>query len=101
MVARLRADGLKIVIASSATKADLDALLAIAKVTDLVDVSTTSDDAGQSKPALDIIEVALEKAQMASTTAVMIGDSPYDIEAASNPMYRRWRFAAVDGMTAA
>lgn len=46
-------------------------------------MTITSDDAGQSKPAPDIIEVALEKAQMASTTAVMIGDTPYDIEAAS------------------
>ncbi len=83
MLVRLHACGLKIVIASSATQAELDALLAVADVTDLVDLSTTSDDAGQSKPAPEIIEVALKKAKTPSTTAVMIGDTPYDIEAAT------------------
>jgi len=40
------------------------------------------DDAGQSKPAPDIVAVALTKSSLPAPEVVMLGDSPYDIEAA-------------------
>ena len=47
-----------------------------------MDDATSSDDAEESKPAPDIIEAALKRAKAAPAEAIMIGDTPYDIEAA-------------------
>ena len=47
---------------------------------DLVDAWTTKDDVEASKPAPDLVEAALAKA--ATRDAVMVGDTPWDIEAA-------------------
>jgi phosphoglycolate phosphatase-like HAD superfamily hydrolase len=46
--------------------------------------STSSDDAERSKPDPDIIRAALNKAGVAANVALMIGDTPYDVEAAAN-----------------
>ncbi len=81
-VERAQQEGLTIVVASSATAVELEMLLAVARVDDLLRERTTMDDAGQSKPAPDIVAVALEKSGVPATEAVMIGDSPYDITSA-------------------
>ena len=76
--------GLKRVIATSAKENELESLLERAGVADLITRETTSDDArGKSKPEPDIILAALAKANAAPSEAIMIGDTPYDIEAAS------------------
>ena len=76
--------GLKRVIATSARENELDTLLERAGVADLITRETTSDDAnGKSKPEPDIILAALGKANAAPDEAIMIGDTPYDIEAAT------------------
>ncbi len=74
--------GLQLAIASSATEAELDILLKVAQVEGLIQEATTSGDAEASKPAPDIVAVALSKLQMDSSQVVMIGDTPYDIESA-------------------
>ena len=56
--------------------------LEIARIADLVDVKTSSEDAEESKPAPDIFEIVLKKLGMEGGDAVAIGDSPYDAEAA-------------------
>jgi HAD superfamily hydrolase (TIGR01509 family) len=78
----LRAAGLRLVVATSASDAELDALLRQAGVQELVDDATTSTDAEDSKPDPDIVEAALAKAGVEPARAVMLGDTPYDIEAA-------------------
>src|SRR3954454_3713547 len=78
----VRDAGLRIAIASSAKKDELGKYLEIACVTDLVDVTTSSDDAEESKPAPDIFEMVLKKLQIEGTDAVAIGDTPYDAAAA-------------------
>ena len=83
LVERLHALGLRCVIASSTKKADLDALLDVAGVRDLIHESTTADDADESKPAPDIVAAALRKAGVTAEEAVMIGDTPYDVESAT------------------
>lgn len=50
--------GIRIAVASSAKKDELKKYLDIAGITDLVDVTTSSDDVKESKPAPDIFEVA-------------------------------------------
>jgi HAD superfamily hydrolase (TIGR01509 family) len=79
---RVRTAGLKVAIASSAKKKELEALLEIAGVADQIDVATSSEDAERSKPAPDIFQVALEKLGLNGRQAVAIGDTPYDAEAA-------------------
>jgi phosphoglycolate phosphatase-like HAD superfamily hydrolase len=51
LLRRVRDAGLRIAIASSAKKAELDEYLKIADITDLVEVSTSAEDAKESKPA--------------------------------------------------
>jgi HAD superfamily hydrolase (TIGR01509 family) len=78
----VRARGARIVVATSAKKAELAGLLARGELGPLVDVASTSDDAEASKPAPDIVEAALAKAHVAAADAVLVGDTKYDIEAA-------------------
>ena len=75
--------GMKAVAASSAKRDELEALLKIADATSLLGDSASGDDADQSKPDPDIIHAALKKAGVTPVDAMMIGDTPYDIEAAS------------------
>jgi len=82
-VERAQQEGLTLVVASSATTEELETLLTVARVDDLLHARTTMDDAGQSKPAPDIVAVALEKSGVPAGEAVMIGDSPYDIASAA------------------
>jgi phosphoglycolate phosphatase-like HAD superfamily hydrolase len=60
----------------------LEKYLEIARIADLVDVKTSSEDAEESKPAPDIFEIVLKKLGIEGHAAVAIGDSPYDAEAA-------------------
>jgi HAD superfamily hydrolase (TIGR01509 family) len=83
LVTWLKQQGFVVVAASSATRAELTRLLEVAGVAGLLDAFTSSDDAEESKPEPDIIQAALAKAGVAAGAAVMIGDTPYDIEAAS------------------
>ena len=74
---------LTVVVATSATQEHVKALLAICGGEALVKDATTSDDAERSKPDPDILVAALEKSGSVPGRAVMIGDTPYDIEAAT------------------
>lgn len=82
LVAAVKARSLTAVAASSASRDDLRALLAVAGVDQLMDEATSSDDAEASKPDPDIIEAALRRAKAIPTDAIMIGDTPYDVAAA-------------------
>jgi HAD superfamily hydrolase (TIGR01509 family) len=83
LVATLNARGFTVVAASSARKTELRALLDIAGVASMLEGATSSDDAEESKPDPDIIEAALKQAHAAPGEAVMVGDTPYDVEAAT------------------
>lgn len=83
LVLHMKEQGLRLVIATSATSEELSLLLKAGKVDDLLDEATTSSDAKDSKPSPDIVQAALKKINMEPNQAVMIGDTPYDIEAAN------------------
>lgn len=84
LLERIEADGYRMVVASSASKDDLHALLEQAGVADLLEKTTSADDAERSKPAPDIVEAALARAACAPDEALMIGDTPYDVKAATH-----------------
>jgi HAD superfamily hydrolase (TIGR01509 family) len=84
LLERLRAKGLTLVVATSAQEDELEGLLDAAGVADLFAETTTSSDADSSKPDPDIIQAALGRAgHVAPSAALMVGDTPYDVEAAS------------------
>jgi len=74
--------GLRVVVATSAKQEEVKSLLAICGGQALVNDATTSDDAERSKPDPDIVVAALETSGASPDRAIMIGDTPYDIEAA-------------------
>jgi HAD superfamily hydrolase (TIGR01509 family) len=82
LLERLRAEGMRLVVATSASAADLEPLLQQAGLEDLIDDATNADDAETSKPSPDIVEAALEEAGTAPGETVMLGDTPYDVAAA-------------------
>ena len=82
LLAKVRAAGLKVAVASSAKQNELEKYLQIAGIETLVDVQTCSQDAEQSKPAPDIFLVALKKLGIGPADVVAIGDTPYDAQAA-------------------
>jgi HAD superfamily hydrolase (TIGR01509 family) len=83
LLERMRDDGLILVVATSANSDEVDALLRVAGVKDLMAARTTSSDAEHSKPDPDIVEAAVESAGVEPAGAIMIGDTPYDVEAAT------------------
>lgn len=80
---RIREDGKRIGIGSSAHKDELEHYLKLCKVIDLVDAATSADDADKSKPHPDIFEAALSKLGETPQRTIVVGDSPYDAEAAN------------------
>ncbi|MBA3395280.1 MAG: HAD family hydrolase [Deltaproteobacteria bacterium] len=83
LVLRLRAEGYQYAIASAARADELVPLLELADIADLCERQTTSSDVPASKPDPAAIEAALNCVSVDRTRVVMIGDTPYDIEACS------------------
>ncbi|MDQ3257346.1 MAG: HAD family hydrolase [Acidobacteriota bacterium] len=80
---RVTADGKRIALASSAKEDELDTYKKLARIEDLVEKETSADDAEKSKPHPDIFEAALAQlADIEPEEAVVVGDTPYDAEAA-------------------
>ncbi|GAA3594582.1 HAD family hydrolase [Kineosporia mesophila] len=72
--------GFTLVLASSGKGKHVEHFLDLFGGRSLADGWTTSEDAEQSKPAPDLVQVALEKA--GGTRGVMVGDSTWDVIAA-------------------
>jgi HAD superfamily hydrolase (TIGR01549 family) len=82
LLERMLAEGLVIVIATSAGEDEMRALLEQAGVADLIHDATSSGDVESSKPDPDVVGAALRKGGLHADEAMMIGDTPYDIAAA-------------------
>ncbi len=84
LLRRVRAAGQRVVLASSSSAAEVDRYKEIAGIADLIDDATTKDDAEHSKPSPDIFRAALARiAPIPAEEAVVVGDSPFDAEAAA------------------
>lgn len=84
LLARVHADGKTVVLASSASSSELEHYLELLGAGDLVSASTSGDDVEHTKPAPDIFAAALAKlAPISPDEAIVVGDTPYDIEAAA------------------
>jgi HAD superfamily hydrolase (TIGR01509 family) len=78
----LKEHGFSLVVATSAQADEVTAILRQAGVADLIEAASSSDDADSSKPDPDIVQAAMHKAKRHPSQCVMLGDTPYDIEAA-------------------
>lgn len=83
LLVRIREDGHTLVVATSAKSDEMKGLLDAAGIADLLEEATSSSDAKKSKPDPDIVRAALEKADAEPREAIMLGDTPYDVEAAT------------------
>lgn len=80
---RVKDEGLRVALASSAKADELETYKKIARIEDLVEEETSSDAAEKSKPHPDIFEAALKRlGDTLPAEAVVVGDTPYDAEAA-------------------
>lgn len=82
LIVDLKERGHTVVLASSAKEDEVDHYLDLLDARDLADDWTTSADVEKTKPEPDLVRAALEKAGAEAGDAVMIGDTPWDIEAA-------------------
>jgi HAD superfamily hydrolase (TIGR01509 family) len=78
----LRQRGIDLVIATSADDRELRTLLQRAGVDDLFEERASKDDAQASKPDPDIVHAALVRSGGRPASTALVGDTPYDIEAA-------------------
>ncbi|NJC82659.1 HAD family hydrolase [Planosporangium mesophilum] len=74
--------GLRVVLASSASKKELGVLRRALDADDVISAATSKSDAGASKPDPDILAVAMAESGLSADRAVMVGDSVWDVLAA-------------------
>lgn len=72
----------ELIVATSAGDKEMTSLLEQAGIDDLIPSRATKDDAAASKPDPDIVHAALARSWAKPEQTLMIGDTPYDIEAA-------------------
>lgn len=82
LIEQLKARGHTVVLASSAKEDEVEHYLDLLDARELADDWTTSADVESTKPAPDLVSSALQKAGASADDAVMVGDTPWDVEAA-------------------
>lgn len=82
LLERLREEGRRLVVATSADSGDMKGLLKQAGVLDLIEGATSASEVEESKPDPDVVHAALQKSGAPAEAVVMLGDTPYDVEAA-------------------
>ena len=83
LLVALKERGHRVVLASSGKPHHVERALDLLDARDLADGWTTSEDVEETKPAPDLLQVALEKiGERVDAPSVVVGDSVYDVEAA-------------------
>ncbi|WP_448642036.1 HAD family hydrolase [Geodermatophilus sp. URMC 63] len=85
LLAGLRERGHRVVLASSGKPHHVDHYLDLLDARDVAEAWTTSGDVEATKPAPDLLQVALRKlGEPEDAASVLVGDSVWDVEAAKN-----------------
>ena len=83
LFAAVKADDIKVVLATSAKKEMLEHYKKLLDIENLVDGATSTDDVDKSKPEPEIFKAALDKlGNIPPEEVIVVGDSPYDAIAA-------------------
>lgn len=85
LLQQMHQQGLSLVVASSSEQDELNGLLKVIdpRAPKLLGAETSARDAPHSKPDPDVIQAALHKIQARPEETIMIGDTAYDIQAAT------------------
>ncbi|MGI4853295.1 MAG: HAD family hydrolase [Janthinobacterium lividum] len=83
LLERMRQQGLRLVVATSSEKEDLEIFKTVLKIHDLIEEDVTATDAEQAKPEPDIFLAALAALQVEAGEALALGDTPWDVIAAT------------------
>lgn len=75
--------GLTVVLATSAPEDLLDAFREKIGANEAIDFVVTASDVEEAKPAPDVFEIALTKADLTPKCAIVLGDSVWDAQAAT------------------
>jgi len=82
LIQELRRRGHTVVLASSAKPQEVEHYLDLLDARELADAWTTSGDVESTKPEPDLVKAALARAEASPQDAVMVGDTPWDVQAA-------------------
>lgn len=103
---RLKEDGMKLLVATSAKGDEQEMLLEAAGVADLMEQRSSSGGGKSSKPDPDVVQAAVKNSRLKPEELVMVGDTPYDVFAAIgahvNPLAvlsGGWTIAELSGAT--
>ncbi len=90
LVDRLRSRGLTCVALSAFARAETLELLRAATIADLIDLVIADEDLVETssvrpdtRSPVRLVEIALERVSVPASEAVLVGDSPYDVEVAT------------------
>ncbi len=81
LLRRLDQRGWRVVLATSASGAELDALRRAIGADDAIAATASADDVTEGKPAPEPVEHALELAEVPAESAVFVGDTVWDMRA--------------------
>lgn len=88
LLERMRQHGLRIAVATSSEKEDLEAFKTLLKIHELIEEDATADDADKPKPEPDIFQAAMDLLKVAPDEALALGDTPWDVQAAAKASVR-------------
>ena len=83
LLERMRQEGLRIAVATSSEKEDLEVFKTVLKIHDLIEEDVTATDAEKAKPEPDIFLAALGVLEIQPGEALALGDTPWDVIAAA------------------
>lgn len=83
LLRRCADDGLIVVLASSSSQQEVGVSRGIIDADAAISAATSSSDAENSKPSPDILQAALDAGGLEAANTVFVGDSVWDVEAAS------------------
>ncbi|MFE5405942.1 HAD family hydrolase [Streptomyces sp. NPDC056580] len=81
LLRRLHSDGWRVVLATSASGAELGALRRAIDADEVIAGTASADDVARGKPAPEPVERALELAGVPASRAVFVGDTVWDMQA--------------------
>ena len=84
LLEEIKRRGHSVVLASSAKADEVEHYVELLDARTIADAWTTSADVEQTKPQPDLVNSALQKAGAEAKEAVMVGDTPWDVQAAKS-----------------
>jgi HAD superfamily hydrolase (TIGR01509 family) len=83
LLRKVHESSLAVVLATSSPEKEISFLRDLIDADDVIDAQTTADDVACSKPAPDVFLTAMETAGLDPRRSVAVGDTRWDVEAAS------------------